>query len=302
MTKLQSAVTVLIVVLTSAVESAAQEFFHEPQSSGQFRAAAVSYDNFFQAPTGRASRDVLAGLLELRMEETVGESDRLKAYLDFEYITFRELGASPGLVVGVKRKGRAHSFEVETSFQWNRPRSDVGDELELGNLFGGAASYAYKVVGALQLVALGEYRAEFLDDQSTPDTRFREVGGALAYRAFGGRLSPEVGLTRATRDASNANADYVQRTPYLNIRTTAVPRVNLGVRYKQPRREYLVADPMSKNFARKDHRRSVSASVDISIGEHQLWCFFGGLDEGVSTRAGRAFVARSFGTGLTLRY
>jgi hypothetical protein len=299
--KLRCTAVLLIGVLTSAGESAAQEFFHDPQASGQVRAAVVSYDNFFQAPTGRATRDVRGGLLEFRMEQTVGESDRLKAYTHLEFVTFRGLGASPGLVVGVKRKGRVHSFEVESASQWNRPRSDVGDELELGNLFGGAASYAIRVVGALQVMALGEYRAEFLKDQGTPDTRFREFGGALTYRAFGGRLSPEVGLTRGTRTASNANADYVQRTPYINIRTT-LPRVNLGVRYKQPRREYLVADLMSKNFARKDRRRSMSASVDISIGEHQLWSFFGGLDEGSSTRAGRAFIARSFGTGFILAY
>lgn len=297
----RTAAFLFVLASTVATESAAQEFFYPPKDSGLFRTAAVYYENFFQAPTGRATRDVVATLLEVRLEETAGASERSKAYVHVEYVQFRTLGSSPGLVVGFKRKGR-HSFDVGTSFKWNRPRSDVGDDLELGNLYEGSAMYAYRIVSGLQVMALGEYRAEFLQDQSTPDTRYREFGGALAYRAFGDRLSSEAGLVHGRRRASNANVNYIQQSPYVSVRTTAVPRVNISMRYKAPRREYVVADPASKNFGRQDRRQSTSASVDVSIRKRVLWNVFGEIDRGESTRTGRAFRARSLSTGITLTY
>ena len=299
--RLRPPACLFVLALTVATDAAAQEFFYPPKDSGLFRTAAVYYENFFQAPNGRETRDVVATLLEVRLEETAGARERSKAYVHVEYVQFRTLGASPGLIVGFKRKGR-NSFDVGTAFKWNRPRSDVGDDPELGNLYEGNAMYAYRIVSGLQVLALSEYRVEFLQDQSTPDTRYREFGGAVAYRAFGDRLSAEAGLLRGARRASNANVNYTQQSPYVSVRTTTVPRLSVSMRYKEPRREYMVADPASKNFGRQDRRRSTSGSVDVTIGKHVLWNVSGGLDRGESTRRNRAFRARSLSTGITLTY
>ena len=81
--KLGSATAIVALVLISAGDSAAQTFFSLPQNAGQFRTATVLYDNFFQAPAGRPSRDVLAALVQVRLEETVGSSERVWAYVDW---------------------------------------------------------------------------------------------------------------------------------------------------------------------------------------------------------------------------
>ena len=298
----RTTVAMLVMILVSAIESAAQDFFYLPESSGQFRTATVFYDNFFQDPIAGTMREVWAGLVELRLEETVGGSDRLKAYMRLEYIQFRRLGSSPGAVAGLKRRGQRHSFDAGAAFQWNRPRSSVGDELEQADLASGTATYSYRIAGGLEIGAHGEHRIEFLRDSGLPDSRFREFGATVAYSAFRGRLSSEVDLMRGMRLAENPSGEYVEETRQVSVRASPGQWVTLSVRYRQRDREYPGAAPRSSNFLRQDRRRSISGAVDVSLGEHLRWNVSGGVDKGDSTRPGRTFAATLLGTGFTLAY
>ena len=76
----------------------------------------------------------------------------------------------------------------------------------------------------------------------------------------------------------------------------------MDARFRLRPRDYSIQDVTSKNFGRDDGREQVRASIDVSLGGPLIWNFFGATEKGTSTRRGRDFVARSFGTGFTLRY
>lgn len=282
----------------SAVNAAAQA---RPTPSGEFRTGGVFYENFFQAPDDGPRRDVWAALIEVRFEDPVADDDRLRAYTRIEFLQFREIGSSPGVLVGVKRRGRTHRFDAYGTMQWNRPRSDVGDELDRADQLGGGASYAYRLAG-LQVAGQAEYREEFLKPERITASRFHEAGGSLSYRAFDGRVVPEIGLLQGRRHTGIARNEYVQETAYVELRTSAVPRVSLNTRYRWRRRDYTVRDVTSRNFGRVDRREEVRATMDISLAEPLFWNVSAAVEHARSTRPGRAFVAKSFGTGFTLRY
>src|SRR5262249_35693891 len=157
------------------------------------------------------------------------------------------------------------------------------------------ASYTYRVVG-LELTSEAEYREEFLKPERITASRFYEVGGSIAYRAFRGRVIPEIGVLHGRRHTGSARNEYVQETAYAALGLQAVPHVSLAMRYRRRRRDYTVPDVRSKNFGREDERGQARATLDVSLGGPLIWNFIGATEEGRSTRPGRAFVAKSFGT------
>jgi hypothetical protein len=292
---LRNITSIILVWALSAANAAAQT------ASGEFRTSGAYHENFFQAPDDGPRRNVWVASTEIRIEDPLADDNRLRAYTSIEFLQARDIGSSPAALIGVRRRGRTHRFDTYVTMLWNRPRSDVGDELEKADQLGGGAKYAYRIAG-LELASQADYREEFLKPQRITASRSYEGGGSIAYRAFSGRVVPEIGFLQGRRITGNARNEYVQDTAYVELRMSAVPHIALDARYRLRRRDYTVQDVTAKNFAREDRREQVRANLDISFEGPLVWNFFGTVEEGRSTRPGRAFVAKSFGAGFTLRY
>jgi hypothetical protein len=290
---------VLLVFLTcvlSAADAAAQA---SSSPSGQLRTGGFFYEKSYDASDDNPRQEVWAGTLEIRFEDPLADDDRLRAYTRIEFQQYRELGSSPGALVGVRRRGRRHSFDLYGSMQWNRPRLDVGDDLEKADLPGAAGSYTYRIVAGLQATAEAEYREEFLKPQRITGSRVRELGTIVSYR---GPLTPEIAFHRGLRTTGNRSNEYVQEGISVGLRSSAVPHVSINAHYRQRRREYTIEERTARNFARVDRRNQITAGIDISSGEHVIWNLSGAVERGDSTRPGRGFTSRTLSAGCTLTY
>jgi hypothetical protein len=156
------------------------------------------------------------------------------------------------------------------------------------------------VVTPLELIALAEYRRESLKLNRDQDSESHDIGGAVRYRAFGRRVSAEVGLMQGARETSEFDQEYLQKAVYIVVRTMAIPRTYLSVRYRNRVREYTIEDPMSRNFGREDRREQVTCYLDIGLWGNLVWNLSGGFEEGESTRTARAFRSRQFGTTFSV--
>lgn len=295
---LRTVALVSLIAFASVTPAAAQ---FGPTASGEFRTSGSYYENFFQTPGTGVPRDVWVASTEIRFEDPLSDDNRLRAYTRIEFLQLRDIGSSPGATFGVRRRGKMHRVDVNAAMQWNRPRSDVGDELEQADLLTGNASYTLRVIG-LELTAESEYRQEFLRPNRVTASRFQEAGASIGYRAFGGRVVPEIGMYSGRRDTGNAKDEYDQVTKQVGLRVAAIPHVSLDTRYRLRHRDYTIQDIRSKNFGRDDRREQFRAGLDIALNGPLVWNLFGAVDKGTSTRKNRNFETRSFGTGFTLRY
>jgi hypothetical protein len=267
--------------------------------SGQFRSGVVLYEKFFQTPDDGPREDVWAGLMEIRLEDPMPVDERVRFYTRLELLQYRQLGSSPGALLGVRRRGRTHMFDAYGLVQWNRPRSDIGDELEKADHLGGGGSYTYRVFAGLHLTGRGEYKEEFLKPERITGSRFREFGGIASYRLLSGKLVPEAGFYEGQRTTGSASGAYVQETTAVGIRMPAAPRTLLNIRYRQRVREYAIRP--GTTVARVDRREQVGADLDISAVGNLVLNLWSAVERGQSTR-GSGFVARTFGAGFSVVY
>jgi hypothetical protein len=293
---LRTILVAFFICVLSAADTVAQT---SRSPSGQFRTGGFFYEKSFDESEENPRQEVWAGTLEIRFEDPLANDDRLRAYARIELQQYRELGSSPGALVGVKRRGRSHSFDVYGAMQWNRPRLDVGDDLETADLPGAAGSYTYRIVGGLQLTALAEYREEFLKPQRITGSRIHELGAMVSYR---GPVTPEVTFDRGLRKTGNPSNEYVQEGIAFGVRSSAIPRVSMNAHYRQRRREYTIQELTARNLGRVDQRDQITAGVDISSGDTVSWNLSGAVERGDSTRPGRGFISRTFTAGFTLTY
>jgi hypothetical protein len=292
-----------VVLLMLAVgESAAQnrpEVMPFPSVTGYIRMGGIFHENFFQLPNDGPRRDVLAGVLEMRIEERLGSDGAFRAYTRADLFQFEQLGSSPGALVGVKRVRGANQFDVSLTAQWGRPRFDNGDDLEQANIVLASGSYSLRVVSPLELIALIEYSRESLKVNAERRSRSYEVGAAVRYRAFRRRVSAELGVLQGARDLDDLR-QYVNETAYVTVRTTVIPRAYLSARYRNRMREYTIDDPRSRNFAREDRRQQLTVYVDLAVWGNLVWNLSGGVEQADSTKPGSGFRSRQFGTTLSV--
>lgn len=299
-------IAVIAVSWVAPAESAAQNRpeimgSFPPEVFGYLRMGGIFHENFFQLPGDGPRRDVVAGLLEVRIEERLGRHGGVRAYTRLDLLQFERLGTSPGVMGGVRRVDGTHQFDLALSSQWNRPRFDGGgDELEQANAIGGSGSYRFRPVRSLELVALAEYRRESLKINTFQDSETHDLGAALQYRAFRRRVSTEVGFMRGARRMSAPGQEYEQETVYVLVRTGAIPRTYLSVRYRNRLREYMVGDVTASNFGREDRRQQVTAYLDITLRGNLVWNLSGAFEQADSTRSSSAFRARQVGTAISV--
>ena len=297
-TLLHAVIVSMLTVAPAAAQNRPEIMAPPPDVTGYMRMGGIFHENFFQVPDGGPRRDVLAGVLEFRAEEKLGEDDTYRAYFRTDFYQFHQLGSSPGLLVGGGRIRGAHQFDISVAGQWRRPRFEYGDELEQANILGSSASYSLRILSTLDLIAIGEYSYDALKINTKLHGTSYDAGAAVRYGAFRRRLSAEVGVLQGARDLGDVQ-QYVNDTRYLQLRASAIPRTYLSVRYRTRIRDYSTSDSRSSNFGREDRRRQVTAYLDVKLWGNLMWNLSGGLEEAESTRVGGGFRSRQFGTTLS---
>lgn len=295
-----------IAVLSVAVagESSAQNrpevMAFPPEVTGYIRMGGIFHENFFQLPDDGPRRDVLAGVLEVRVEERLGgRTGSIRAYTRADVFHFQQLGSSPGALVGVRRVQGINQFDVAVTGQWNRPRFDNDDDPALANVIGGTASYSVRVVRPLDLIALGEYSRQWLKVKTAAHSATYEIGAAVRYRPFR-FVSTEVGFLEGGSTIDNVNQRYLNETAYVAVRTSVIPRTYLSLRYRTRVRDYTTDNAASSNFGRQDRREQVTGYLDLAVGRNLVWGLSAGLEEAESTKRGSGFRAKQFGTTLSV--
>jgi hypothetical protein len=289
----------MLAVRESAAQNRPEVLAFPPEVTGYMRFGGIFHENFFQLSNDGPRRDVMAGVLELRIEESLGAAGAQKAYVRGDLFQFEQLGLSPGAIVGVKRVQGANQFDLSLTGQWSRPRFDSGDELEQANLVAANGSYSLRVASPLELIAMAEYSRESLKIHSDRRSKSYEVGGAVRFRTFRRRVSTEVGVLQGTRDLNDLQ-QYVNDTAYVAVRTTVIPRVYLSVRYRNRIRHYTTGDTASRNFGREDRRQQMTAYLDLSLWGNLVWNLSGGVEQADSTKPGSGFRSRQFGTTFSV--
>jgi len=293
----------IVVSLLAVPEASAQNrpevMAFPPEITGYIRMGGVYHENFFQLPDDGPRADVVAGVLELRVEERLGRTGALRAYTRADVFHFRHLGSSPGALVGVRRTGGANQFDVAVTGQWNRPRFDIDDDPQQANVIGGTGSYTLRVIRPLELMVLGEYSRQWLKQNAGVRSATYDVGGAVLYRPIR-RLSTEIGMLKGGRDIADANQLYLNETAYVALRTSIIPRTYVSLRYRTRVRDYTTDDTRSSNFRRQDRREQVTAYLDLTLGGNLVWNLSAGLEEAESTKRGSGFRSKQFGTTLSV--
>ena len=291
--------TVLSLVMTvpSSAQNRPEVMAFPPEVTGYIRMGTILHENFFQLPDDGPRRDVLAGVLELRIEERLDGG--VRAYTRADIFQFRELGSSPGAMVGVRRIQGINQFDVAVMGQWNRPRFDHDDDPQQANVLGGLANYSVRVLPRLELMTMGEYSRQWLKGDARTRSATYEVGGAARVRPIRS-LTAEVGLLRGGNDIDDLNQRYLNETQYVAVRTSIVPRAYVSLRYRTRVRDYTTDDVKSSNRARQDRREQITGYVDLTLGDTLVWGLSAGLEDAESTKRGSGFRAKQFGTTLTV--
>ena len=267
--------------------------------SGRLRMGGIFHENFFQLPPDAPRQDIWARFVEVTFEDPVGPDSPTRTFLRVDLQQFAAIGISPGASLGFRLDDGTHIFDVAASYEWNRPRLDIGDDVAPANVAGLAASYSYRGIPNVQITGQGRYYRDWLRDLPS-DGRFDEVGGAVRYRGFGRALSPEVGYATGRRVTAIDGDKYQERTWFVTVRSSVVPRTYVTARYRNRFREYTTVSPGSRNAGREDRRRQMTASVDVDLGGGLLWNFSLRYEDALASRPGRSFTTLSMGSGITV--
>ena len=160
--------------------------------------------------------------------------------------------------------------------------------------------YGLRVVSPLELIAQGEYQRDLLRVRHDRDSKSYEAGGALRVRVFGRRVSGEGGFLHGALETTRADQEYVQDTAYGQVRTAAIPRTYLSLRYRTRTRYYVFADPKSSNFRRQDKREQVTCYVDLTLWGNVVLNLSAGLERAFSTKVTSRFRSRQFAATLSV--
>jgi hypothetical protein len=244
--------------------------------------------NFFQAPPGEASRDVLAGTGELRavlpLERWGGE-----LFGTLGGALYGDFDPSYTLLLGARAGGRVHRLDGTLSLRARSPRMEVGDTLGFADVLFAAAGYALRPVPALEIRALAEADWQSYGRSHDLDNRSVQAGGSVRFLGLGSRLSPEMGVTVGGRDVRLEVEDYRERTLWLTLRSAPVAPLYLTLRYRARLRNYSCDEPGSRNLGREDDRRDLTLTVDLALGGRWSWSAYLSRLQADSNRDGRGF-------------
>jgi hypothetical protein len=250
-----------LVVMPAAAASAQDE----QRLSTQIRVNTAFHDNFFQASDEHGRRQVWSRTVSGRVTRRLQQERPLRLSWGVEHVTYDEIGSSPGLTGGIRMAGGAGTLSLSAAYAWDRPRFDVGDTFERADVIGFTAVYGRRLPLGLEAIGSGEFRREFYRFVRLRDSDAYEVAGAVRWRGLGRLFSPEFGTTTGRRTTGSPNENYDETEIYSRLRSAPLPALYLSLRYRHRLRGYSTTDDAARNFARRDRRRGITASVDVSL-------------------------------------
>ena len=271
----------------------------EPAVEMHVRVSAFYSDNFFQAPSYATPSELLATSADARVVLRIPEQ-RTNVQARVSRTVFDGFAPSTAIIGGFDANGTYHVLEATGGYQRRSPRLGIGDEPGFASSVYGSGSLGVKLPLQMQVSMLGHYYDIYVHARAM-DSRFSGAGGALRYRGFGYRFSPEVGQMRSTWSSSIASENYLELSRWVSIRATPVAPVWLHARYRRDSRQYTVPEETSSNFGRVDAREVLTLVTDIKLGGRLTWGVYYTHEDGTSTRAGRTFTTQSITTGLSYR-
>jgi hypothetical protein len=269
--------------------------------SGHVRMGGMFHENFFQLPSDVPRQDVWARFVEVTFEDPVEPDGASRIFLRVDLMQFASMGISPGASLGFRLDDETHSFNVTGTYEWNRPRLEIGDAVTPANVAGLGATYSYRGIPDFQITGMGRYYRDWLRDQPS-NGRFDEIGGAVRYRGFGRAISPEVGYALGRRLTAIEGDEYEERTWFVTLRSSGVPRTYVTTRYRHRLREYTNVLPGSRNTGRVDRRHQVTTSVDVNLSQSLVWNFSLRFERALASRADRSFTTLAMGSGITMLF
>jgi hypothetical protein len=262
-----------------------------------FKMGGAAWDNFLQAPDSRPSQEVAAGVAEGRLTWRV--SGGVKGYLETGHIRYDAVPSTTAYGVGLRVDGVRHGFQVGARLEPDRRAPELNDAGDVSDIrwyraryFGRGRSFNWSLSG--------ERLEQRFEGFAARESTAQGLRAAILYRAFDGRLAPELGLGWSVVDASGETDDERQRTLQLGLRATPVRPVALAIRFELTQRHFVVTETRARNFGREDTRRRWILDGEIKLSRHLAFSLLYTLLDGDSTRAGRDFTARNAAAGLTV--
>lgn len=260
------------------------------------------FDNFFHVPQGEPQDTVVAGGLEAHLAAKLRRRRPLEAYGHADYIAYRGFGPSSGVTAGLRSEDNPQSFDISAQYLKGRPSREVGNVLDRADIVGLEGEYSYRMTDDFELTGLGDVRRETYALSPAKESDVFNLGGAVRYRGFGHRFSPEVGLRWGRRDVADDNEDLSQRELFVRLRSTPVPALYLSLRYRRRGRHYSIAEARGSNFGREDTRQQWALSADLTQGERRSWNLYYASEDSGSSRPSGVFQTRLLALGLTVRF
>ena len=291
----------LLIVAGIVPPAGAQVRSGNPRYEGHLRIGGLYFDNFFQTSPGGPEENVGAARLEGRVGRRLRRASPIQAYGEADYVRYSAFDPSHGITLGLQQEARPRGFDVSAYYLAGRPSREAGDVLDRTAVRGLNGEYSYRVSDDVEVLGIGEYRHESFELAADEALDVYNLGGAVRYRGFGRRFSPEVGVRLGARSATNTNEDLTQRELSVRVRSAATRDLYLTFRLRHRRRPYSVDDPGASNFERVDRRKQWTATADWKRAP-LTWNLYYSLEDSASTRPTGVFRTQLLALGVTLPF
>jgi len=269
----------------------------------EVRLFGASFDNFFQAPPGAPEDDVTSTRLEARLFGRLQKASPWKLYGQAAFVSYEgALDDATEVGIGLVHDRRPHRFDLFVQRLQDRPSFDVGDEFDRADVDRLVFEYAYRASDDWELTGRGTFEDQSFEFTRSKDNELPTYGGAVRYRGWGYRFSPEIGFEVGQRNAVDPNEDHDQTELWLKLRSSLTRRIYLSARYRLRDRSYDVGDPLASNFQREDDRRQWVLAANVKTVRHLSVDVYYAYEDAESTKASRNFTTSMLGLGLKLEY
>lgn len=269
--------------------------------SGEVGLVGVAHDNLFQAPPGEPEEDVRGLRAEGRFR---WRWDRAGSWLldGAASATDYDSGLDPSQSVSVAlvREGR-HGVELELEYANDRPsiETDVFDQADVTRFTG---RYVFRPTRAWQITAVAIGEQQNYSRATGRDNDFVSIGGAVRYRGFGRRFSPELGYARGERDVDTSSGSHEQDEFFVRVISAPVDPLYLSLRFRLRERDYTTDDPEASNLGRSDDRKQWALTAVWRMNPRWALNLYLAREESDSSRAGVDFETSVALLGVSWRF
>jgi hypothetical protein len=305
--KVVLAILALVVASLPASVRAQVEGQQAPGETGQPRwktglhVQGLFFDNFFQLPESEPQQDVEGLRAEGRLTWRPREQWPLEVYGVAGATAYSEdLEETLLAGGGLRWDGLVDRLDLGLRYEADRPSFEVGDTFGTADLLAIGGVYSHRIADAWEISALADHQRLDYEVDDGRDSFFRSAGGAVRYRGWGSRFSPEVGVEVGERDADDANEDNDQTDLWLKLRAAPVRPLYLSLRYRHRVRDYSVGAPAASNFRREDDRAQIALTADWRTSDLLTWTLYYTWEDADSTKETRIFDTQLLAIGVRL--